>query len=178
MAEEQILTAADIIQAHNCPGGDAWLISNGYEEHLNKYLSSVDQGVTWDPNDMSNVPLTPVASTLEAGMRKTLDVPLPDDDEDLPPYEEWSHDDLVAECEARELSTEGSDEDMALRLMQYDESADAAAGGEQPNVQADYDLLKRSELQQILKHRGLPADGKNDELIARIKEDDARKSSG
>lgn len=175
MAEEQMLTPGDIIQAHNCPGGDAWLRENGYGDHLEKYLGSIAEGITWNPNDMTGVPPTPAASVLERGMRKTTDVDLPDDDEDLPPYEEWSRDELVAECTARELSTEGSDEELAIRLMEYDEANPETP---EPEIQPDYDALKKSELQQVLEHRGLPTTGKNDELIARIREDDAKRASG
>jgi hypothetical protein len=168
--EPQVLLPEDIVQAHNCPGGDAWLREQGYGEHLDKYLSSVAQGITWDPNDMTGVPPTPVASVLHGGMRKTADVELPEDsEEELPPYEEWSHDDLVAECEERKLSVEGTDEELAIRLMEYDEA--------EANIVPDYDLFKRSELQQICKQRGLPADGKNDELIARLQEDDAKRKA-
>jgi hypothetical protein len=170
MGEEQMLTPGDIVLAHNGPGGVAWLRERGFGEHLDKYLSSIAEGITWDPNDMTGVPPTPVASRLTGGMRETTDVDLPDDDEDLPPYEEWSHDDLVAECSVRELSVEGSDEELAIRLMEYDEA------NPEPQVGPDYDALKKSELQQILEHRGLATSGKNDELIARIREDDAKKA--
>lgn len=168
---EQMLTADDIKQAHNSPGGDAWLRQMGYGDALDKYLEAVVEGRSWEPNDMSNVPRTPVSSTLEGGMRKTTDVslPSPDDDAELPPYEEWSHDDLVAECVARDLSTDGSDEDLALRLLEYDESEDA--------VQVDYAAFKRGELQQILKDRGLLANGSNEEMIARLQEDDRTRAS-
>ena len=170
MSGEKMLTPEELVFAHNNPGGDSWLRASGYGEHLDKYLSSIAEGITWDPNDMSGVPPTPVSSTLEGGMRKTTDVQLPGDDEDLPPYEEWSHDDLVAECTARELSTDGNDEELAIRLMEYDEA------NPEPQVGPDYDALRKSELQQILEHRNLPTSGKNDELIARIREDDARKA--
>lgn len=169
MGEEQMLTPGDIVQAHNCPGGDAWLREQGYGEHLDKYLSSVAEGITWNPLDMSNVPPTPPASRLTGGMRETIDVELPED-EDLPPYEEWSHDELVAECAARELSQEGSDEELIIRLMENDE-----AEAPEPGIKPDYDQFKKAELQQILEQRGLPTTGKNDELIARLQEDDAAK---
>jgi hypothetical protein len=177
MAEEQMLTAADIAQAHNCPGGDSWLIANGYKEHLDKYLEAVVEGRSWDPNDMSNVPLTPVSSKLHQGMRKTADVNLPDpdddeEDEDVPPYEEWSHDDLVGELEARKLSTEGDDETLVLRLMEDD-----SAGETEPPVQVDYSAFKKAELQQICEQRGLPNEGTVKELIDRLQTDDRERQS-
>lgn len=175
MAEDQMLTPGDIMQAHNCPGGDAWLIANGYGDHLGKYLSSVEQGITWDPMDMSGVPPTPVASTLAQGMRNTTDVNLPDD-EDLPPYEEWSKVDLVAEAEARGIDKSGTKDDLAMRLMEYDETHPAESP--EPPVAVDYDAFKRGELVQILQQRGLSTVGKNDELIARLQEDDAKRQNG
>lgn len=181
MAEEQqMLTAEDIKQAHNVPGGDAWLVERGYADALNKYLEAVSEGRSWDPNDMSNVPPTPMASQLHpSGMRETIEVSLPEgEEEELPPYEEWSRDELLTECKERHLSTDGNSDDLAMRLMEYDAAEDAKAGVDEPNIAPDYDLLKRGELQQILKRRGLPGDGKNDELIARLREDDAQRRNG
>lgn len=178
---QQFLTAADIAQAHNVPGGDAWLKERGYEDALNKYLSAVSEGRSWDPNDMSNVPPTPVASQLhKSGMRETVSVTLPDDGEELPPYEEWRKDDLIAECNERGIDATGTKDDMAMRLMEYDATEDAKSDDseDEPNISPDYDLLKRGELLQILRKRELPGDGKNDELIARLREDDARRRNG
>lgn len=167
------LTPEDIVHAHNNPGGDAWLRENGYGEHLNKYLEAVQSGRSWDPNDMSNVPPVPPASRLEQGMRTTKDVQLPEDE--VPPYEEWNKPELAAECRERGLDSSGTKDDLVLRLMQDDEESEGEQEESIPDHN-DYDLWKKAELVAECKKRGLATLGKNDELIARLQEDDAKKA--
>ena len=155
-----------------------WILAH-HSIEVAKHTYGISVESSWNPLDMSGVPPTPPASALdENGQRYTIprEAEGVETEEVEEPYEEWSHEDLLEECKARELSTDGSDDDLAFRLMTYDAEQDAFVNeGEAGPIQPDYDAFKRSELQQILKQRGLPADGKNDELIARLQEDDAKR---
>jgi hypothetical protein len=47
------------------------------------------------------------------------------EEEEVPPYEKWTVADLKAELKARELSTSGKQEELALRLYENDEAEES-----------------------------------------------------
>jgi hypothetical protein len=151
-------------------GRDAEIRANGYGDQLDKYISAMSSESPWDwnPNDMVGTPARPVPSALnKSGQRETVTVRLPgqDDDEDIPPYEEWDSDDLRKECLERGLEPTGTKDDLVLRLMEHDEATEQT---ETPPP--EYDTMRKAELQDLCRERGLDPQGKNDELIARLQE--------
>lgn len=164
MADKK-LSPDEIVFAHNVPGGDAQLRAQGYGEALDDYLASVSRGITWAPLDMSGTPSTPVSSSLDHAGRRVAIRELPPD-ADIPPYTEWSHDDLVTECADRELSTEGSDEDLAIRLLEDDDATEETQSH-------SYSSMKKADLQEECRSRSLDDSGTVDELRARLREDDS-----
>lgn len=160
------VTKDDIVRLHEW-GRDAEAYRNGAGDMMDSYLESIEKGTTWNPNDMSGVPATPVASRLDSdGNRVSLaEVP----EEELPPYTEWSREDLEAEAEARGLSKEGSDEELAVRLLEDDDQA-------AEETQKSYSSMKKDELQAECRNRGLSDEGRVDDLRTRLQEDDATRS--
>lgn len=171
--------------------GENTLRANGYGDRLDAMITAGN----WNPLDMSNVPPTPPASALnEHGQRFTIAIPTqgdPPEEEDLPPYEEWSHQELVEESKVRGLSTDGSVDDLAFRLLEYDAREDAGQlpsgdGENGPNGGSEdddeynphrYDAWTRDDLVKECKTRGLATVGKKEELIGRLLKDDAEKST-
>jgi hypothetical protein len=163
------LTKEDVVWLHGW-NRDGEIRSHGHGDMLDEYLSSVAQGITWNPNDMDSTPPTPGESRLDqAGRRHTVSLADIPEGAELPPYTEWSHDDLVFECRERGLSEEGSDDELAVRLLENDDEADS-------RTLANYSTMKKDELQNECRNRGLSDEGKVDELRSRLQEDDATRS--
>ena len=81
-------------------------------------------------------------------------------------FKEMQKADLVTECEARGLSTEGGNMDLRRRLSPDD---DGVEGGEPDH----YDVMERDDLVDECLARGIPSDGNRMELRARLRLQDA-----